>query len=110
MQEDGKIKLGISIGDLNGIGCEVMLKTFEDSRMLDFCTPIIFASNKTLSFQQKELGIDIKYNGVQEASMAIDGKVNVVNVWKEIPEVKFGHATCLLYTSPSPRDGLLSRM
>lgn len=93
MQEEGKIKLGISIGDLNGIGCEVALKTFEDSRMLDFCTPILFASNKTLSFQQKELGIDIKYNGVQEASMAIDGKVNVVNVWKEIPNVEFGKAT-----------------
>lgn len=93
MQEDGKIKLGISIGDLNGIGCEVVLKTFEDSRMLDFCTPILFASSKTISFQQKELNIDIKYNGIQEASMAIDGKVNVVNVWKEIPDVKFGEAT-----------------
>ncbi len=93
MQEEGKIKLGISIGDLNGIGCEVVLKTFEDSRMLDFCTPILFASSKTISFQQKELNIDIKYNGVQEASMAIDGKVNVVNVWKETPDVKFGEAT-----------------
>ncbi|SDE98223.1 4-hydroxythreonine-4-phosphate dehydrogenase [Pricia antarctica] len=93
MQEDGKIKLGISIGDLNGIGCEVVLKTFEDSRMLDFCTPILFASSKTISFQQKELNIDIKYNGVQEASMAVDGKVNVVNVWKEIPDIKFGEAT-----------------
>ena len=93
MQEEDKIKLGISIGDLNGIGCEVVLKTFADSRMLDFCTPVIFASNKTISHQQKTLGLDIKYNGVQEASNALDGKVNVVNVWKEIPEVKFGEAT-----------------
>ena len=93
MQEDGKIKLGISIGDLNGIGCEVALKTFEDSRMLEFCTPILFASSKTISFQQKQLGIDLKYNGVQEASMAIDGKINVVNVWKEIPNVTFGEST-----------------
>ncbi|MDT7828770.1 4-hydroxythreonine-4-phosphate dehydrogenase PdxA [Pricia sp. S334] len=93
MQEDVKIKLGISIGDLNGIGCEVVLKTFEDSRMLDFCTPVIFASNKTIGFQQKQLNLNIKYNGVQEASKAIDGKVNVVNVWKEVPNVKFGEAT-----------------
>jgi len=92
MQEEGKIKLGISVGDLNGIGCEVVLKTFEDSRMLDFCTPILFASSKTISLQQKQLGLDLKYNGVQEASMAIDGKINVVNVWKEIPEIKFGAA------------------
>ncbi|MEX0363592.1 MAG: 4-hydroxythreonine-4-phosphate dehydrogenase PdxA, partial [Allomuricauda sp.] len=49
MKEKGKIKLGISIGDLNGIGCEVALKTFLDPRMMDFCTPVIFASNKTIS-------------------------------------------------------------
>jgi len=93
MQENRKIRLGISIGDLNGIGCEVVLKTFEDSRMLDFCTPIIFASNKTISFQKNELGIHIKYNGVREASKAIDGKLNVVNVWKEIPKIEFGKET-----------------
>lgn len=93
MQENEKIKLGISIGDLNGIGCEVVLKTFEDSRMLDFCTPVIFASNKAISYQKNELGISINYNGVHEAAKAIDGKINVVNVWKEFPEIKFGEAT-----------------
>ncbi|CAZ95667.1 MULTISPECIES: 4-hydroxythreonine-4-phosphate dehydrogenase PdxA [Zobellia] len=93
MQEEGKIRLGISIGDLNGIGCEVVLKTFEDARMLDFCTPVIFASNKTISFQKKELGLDINYHGVSDASKAVDGKINVVNVWKEVPKIKFGEAT-----------------
>ena len=93
MDENGKIKLGISVGDLNGVGCEVILKTFEDSRMLDFCTPIIFASNKTISFQRTELGIELNYNGIGEAAKALDGKINVVNVWKEVPEVKFGEAT-----------------
>lgn len=90
MHETGKIKVGISIGDLNGIGCEVVLKTFEDSRMLDFCTPVIFASNKTISFQKNELGIDINYHGIHDASKALDGKINVVNVWKEVPNVEFG--------------------
>lgn len=93
MDENRKIKLGISIGDLNGIGCEVALKTFQDSRMLDFCTPIIFASNKTIAAQTKALGIDIRYNGIQEAAKAIDGKLNVVNVWKEIPKLQYGEAT-----------------
>ncbi|MBT2160213.1 4-hydroxythreonine-4-phosphate dehydrogenase PdxA [Zobellia barbeyronii] len=93
MQEEGKIKLGISIGDLNGIGCEVVLKTFEDARMLDFCTPVIFASNKTISFQKKELNLDINYHGIADASKAVDGKINVVNVWKEIPKINFGEAT-----------------
>ncbi|PCJ95247.1 MAG: 4-hydroxythreonine-4-phosphate dehydrogenase PdxA [Flavobacteriaceae bacterium] len=90
MQETQKIKVGISIGDLNGIGCEVVLRTFEDSRMLDFCTPIIFASNKTISFQKNELEISINYHGIQDASKALDGKINVVNVWNEVPNVEFG--------------------
>ena len=53
MEKDKKIKLGISIGDLNGIGSEIILKTFEDSRMLEFCTPIIFGSVKTMSCFKK---------------------------------------------------------
>ncbi len=93
MEENRKIRLGISIGDLNGIGCEVALKTFEDSRMLDFCTPIIFASNKTISHQMKGLGMSIIFNGVPEASMAIDNKLNIVNIWKEVPNIQFGEAT-----------------
>lgn len=93
MEENSKIKLGISIGDLNGIGCEVALKAFEDSRMLDFCTPIIFASNKTVSNQMKALDLTIVFNGIPDASKAIDNKLNIVNVWKEIPELHFGEAT-----------------
>lgn len=93
VEDRQKIKLGISIGDLNGIGCEVVLKTFEDVRMLDFCTPIIFASNKTISYQKAELGLDINYHGIQEASNALEAKINVVNVWKEIPKIEFGQAT-----------------
>jgi len=93
MKEKQKIKLGISIGDINGIGCEVALKTFEDPRMLEFCTPIIFASNKTISQQIKDLGIDIKFNGVRDAEQALEGKVNIVNVWREVPKIEYGQAT-----------------
>ncbi len=93
MKEKGKIKLGISIGDPNGIGCEVALRTFEDSRMLDFCTPILFASNKTISQQKNDLNINISFNGIRDAAQAIDGKINVVNVWKESPKTEFGQAT-----------------
>ncbi|WP_306012634.1 MULTISPECIES: 4-hydroxythreonine-4-phosphate dehydrogenase PdxA [unclassified Allomuricauda] len=93
MKESQKIRLGISVGDINGIGCEVALKTFEDARMLDFCTPVIFASNKTVSQQIKDLGIDIKFNGVRDAEQAIEGKINIVNVWKEVPAITYGEAT-----------------
>ena len=70
-----------------------MLFRSEDTRMLDFCTPVFFASNKTISHQKNSLGININYHGIQEATKALDGKINVVNVWKEIPNVEFGQAT-----------------
>jgi len=48
MSNQDKIIVGISIGDLNGIGSEIVLKTFQDPRMLEFCTPVIFASVKVI--------------------------------------------------------------
>jgi 4-hydroxythreonine-4-phosphate dehydrogenase len=94
MQETAqKIKLGISIGDLNGIGGEIILKPFEDKRMLDFCTPVIFASNKTISFLKNHFNLNLKFHGIPEASQAIDNRINVVNVWKEVPDIEFGKPT-----------------
>lgn len=90
MKSVQKLKLGISIGDLNGIGGEIILKTFDDSRMLDFCTPIIFASVKTLSFLKKHFDLSINLQGIEKVSEAIDGKVNVINVWKENVAINFG--------------------
>jgi len=93
MAEKQKIRLGISIGDLNGIGCEVALRSFEDNRMLDFCTPLLFASNKSISTQKQALGIAINFNGVRDPKKAIDGKINVVNIAKDQPVTEFGKAT-----------------
>lgn len=90
MKSAEKIKVGISIGDLNGIGGEIVLRTFEDQRMLDFCTPVIFASAKTLNVVKKLLKIDMHFQGVDDASQAIEGKINVVNVWKEPVQINFG--------------------
>ena len=90
---EDKIRVGISIGDLNGIGGEIILKTFEDSRMLDFCTPVIFASNKTISFLKNQFNLNLTFHGIPNASQAIHNKINVVNVWKESPDIEFGKAT-----------------
>jgi len=46
MEEKKKIKVGISIGDMNGIGPEVILKTFKDKRIFEFCIPFLYCSNK----------------------------------------------------------------
>ena len=57
MVEKQKIKVGVSVGDLNGIGIEVILKTFKDNRMMDFCTPIIFGGDKVISQYKKSVGL-----------------------------------------------------
>lgn len=88
--QNEKIKVGISIGDLNGIGSEVVLKTFEDKRMLDFCTPVIFASAKVMSFLRKQLHSETNFQGVDKARDVIAGKINVVNVWRESVDINFG--------------------
>jgi len=90
MEKDKNIKIGISIGDLNGIGPEIVIKTFQDSRMLDFCTPVIFASVKCMSFFKKHFNSPIKFHGINSANQIIDGKVNVLNVWKEHVNINFG--------------------
>ncbi|MGS2725758.1 4-hydroxythreonine-4-phosphate dehydrogenase PdxA [Psychroserpens sp. BH13MA-6] len=90
MEKDKKIILGISIGDLNGIGSEIVIKTFEDTRMLEFCTPVIFASIKTMSFVKKHFKSSINFHGINHTDQILDGKVNVLNVWKDNVTINFG--------------------
>lgn len=90
MKKAENIIVGISIGDLNGIGSEVILKTFDDSRMLELCTPVIFANVKILSFIKKALGLETHLHGIDNINQLIVGKVNVLNVWKESVDLNFG--------------------
>lgn len=83
--------VGISIGDLNGIGSEVILKTFEDARMLEFCTPVIFANVKLLSFIKKTLDYNtVNLHGIDSLDQIVTGKINVLNLWKEGVNIAFG--------------------
>ena len=93
MNKEQKVRVGISVGDMNGIGVEVILKTFSDSMMFDFCTPVIFSSVKTMSQIKKQLGFDVEFYGVDELSKVLDGKLNVYNVWKQQVEIEWGEAT-----------------
>lgn len=84
------IIVGISIGDLNGIGSEVVLKTFEDSRMLEFCTPVIFANVKIISFVKKTFESTSAIHGIDTLEQIVVGKINVLNVWRENVDLNFG--------------------
>lgn len=90
MKKSENIIVGISIGDLNGIGSEVILKTFEDTRMLELCTPVIFANVKILSFVKKTFESTSTLHGIDHINQLIPGKINVLNIWKEPVELNFG--------------------
>lgn len=77
------IIVGVSIGDLNGIGPEVVLKSFEDPRMLELCTPVIFANVKMLSFLRKSFDSTANLHGIDRLDQLIHGRINVLNVWRE---------------------------
>ena len=93
MEKSEKIVVGISIGDINGIGIEVILKTFQDKRMLDFCTPVLFGSTKTVSFHKKKLNIDTHIHGITSINQLAHNKVNLLNIWKEEVPIEIGTAT-----------------
>jgi 4-hydroxythreonine-4-phosphate dehydrogenase len=84
------IIVGISVGDLNGIGSEVILKTFEDTRMLELCTPVIFANVKIISFLKRELNLTAAIHGIDKLDQIVVGKINVLNVWREGVDLEFG--------------------
>lgn len=76
--------IGFSCGDLNGIGLEIIIKTISDQRLLDFCTPVVFASNKTLNFYRKSLpDANFNYTSIKEFHKINPKQVNIFNVWEE---------------------------
>jgi 4-hydroxythreonine-4-phosphate dehydrogenase len=88
-----KVKLGISIGDVNGIGLEVILKTFSESKILDYCTPILYGHTKVASFHRKALHLnDMAFNVINQADAANPRKVNMINAWEEDVKIDLGIA------------------
>lgn len=93
MNKSKKIIIGISIGDFNGVGIEIILKTFLDKRMLDFCTPIVFGSTKLISTYKKGMDLNIPFNGIKQITRAIHGKLNILNIWDEDIKINLGIPT-----------------
>lgn len=84
MQHNEKPVIGITTGDLNGIGPELIIKTFSDSRMLDICTPVIFASNKVINFYRKQLSdYPFAFSSTKDLSNLNPKQVNIFNCWEE---------------------------
>ncbi|HEX6430128.1 MAG TPA: 4-hydroxythreonine-4-phosphate dehydrogenase PdxA, partial [Niastella sp.] len=76
--------IGISIGDLNGIGAELIIKTLNDHRLLELCTPVIFASNKVINFYRKSVpDINFAYQSIKELNRVNFKQINIFNCWEE---------------------------
>ena len=76
--------IGITCGDINGIGTEVFIKTFSDSRIFDFCTPVFFGSGKLVSYYKKPLSqININWQNIKEFNRINPKQLNVYNCWDE---------------------------
>lgn len=92
MNED-KIRVAITQGDTNGVGYELILKTFEEPTILELFTPIVYGNPKVLAYYRKALELEVDYHVVQQASEALSGKLNIVAVSTEEEPVSPGHPT-----------------
>ncbi|KAF7276015.1 hypothetical protein GWI33_011006, partial [Rhynchophorus ferrugineus] len=75
---------------MNGIGPEIILKTFEDARMFELCTPVLFANSRVFTFIKKILKSKTNFVYTDQIDKIQQGKLNIFNVWKEAVDVNFG--------------------
>lgn len=91
-----KIIVGISQGDINGIGLEVIIKTFLEPQMLELCTPVVFGSAKTAMYHRKALNIeDFSFNQIKEFSEINYKRANIINIYEEDVNIELGKQTDL---------------
>lgn len=93
-KKDHKPVIGISIGDINGVGPEVVIKALNDNRMLKHLTPVIYADGRVISFYRKQLNLqNFNYNQTKTIDKILHRKVNVINLNEQGVEVTPGHGT-----------------
>lgn len=86
--------IGISCGDLNGIGIELIIKTFSDNRILEHCTPVIFASGKAINFYRKSIPeTNFNFQNIKDFSRINSKQVNLFNCWEEEVQITPGQLT-----------------
>ena len=93
MEDNRKIRVGITHGDINGIGYEVILKAFADPTMLELCTPIVYGSPKVATYHRKAMDIQANFSIINEANEALDGKLSILNCVDDELKVELTAAT-----------------
>ena len=95
MEENRKIRVAITHGDTNGIGYEVILKTFADPEMFELCTPIIYGSPKVAAYHKKLLGLNTQFSIIDNAAEAKEGRLNMLATFDEEVKVEFGESSVM---------------
>lgn len=90
-----KLKIGVSIGDINGIGLEVALKTFANPKVAEICTPILYGSSKIVSYHKNIVNLDFQFQTLRNAERPHPGRLNIVNCWQESVNITLGKPTDL---------------
>ena len=91
-----KIKVGITQGDINGVGYEVILKTLSDPHIVELCTPVVYGSAKVAAYHRKALDIPaVNFNIISDASAADENKVNLITCVDDDVKVEIGKATAI---------------
>lgn len=89
-----KIRIGISVGDVNGVGLEVIMGALSDSRMFDICTPVVYASSKFALTYQKTVDLkNFNFNFVGKNGKLNHKRPNLIDCWNEEPELNIGEET-----------------
>ena len=97
MENNRKIKVGITHGDINGIGYEVILKAFSDPTMLELCTPLVYGSPKVAAYHRKAMDIQTNFCIIASATEAVDNRLSILNCTEDELKVEL--------TKPTPEAG-----
>ena len=87
--ENNKIRIGITQGDINGVGYEVILKTFAEPTMFELCTPIVYGSPKVAAYHRKSLDLPTNFSIVESAANAAADRLSIVNCNDDDVKVEF---------------------
>ena len=87
--ENKKVRVGITQGDINGVGYEVILKTFAEPAMLELCTPVIYGSPKVAAYHRKSLDLPTNFSIIESAKEAAHDRLSIVNCMDDEVKVEF---------------------
>ncbi len=95
-EKEHRIRVGVTHGDINGIGYEIIIKTLQDQRLIELYTMIVYGSSKVASYHRKTLNIaDFNFNLVKKADLAHPRRPNIINVLEDEVKIDLGKSTSI---------------